>query len=252
MIADRTLEMDSERHVIELIPAYALDCLEREEAAGIAAHLAICASCRAELAAYQSVSDRLGLAAPEVTPPPALKARLMQQIEASRPAAAARPAQREGRGGFFRRPARALAPAWALASLALVLLLAASTLVLWRQANDRRQARVADMRVIAMAGTPATPEAYGVLVMSADGEYGTLVVDRLPALDQSHQYQLWLIRPDGQRVSGGVFSVGQHGYAALEIWSQDPLSSFPAFGVTVEPAGGSPGPTGEKVLGGSL
>ena len=240
--------MTNNMHVIELIPAYVLDCLEQDEAAAVSAHLAACTQCCAELAAYQSVADGLALAAPLVEPPPALKSRVLGAVQSSGPAPTPRPSWWARVAGFFRRSA----PAWSLASLALILLLGASTLVLLGQMNDRRQARVSSMSVLALAGTAAAPQAHGVLIMSADGKYGTLVVDELPPLDADHQYQLWLIDGDGRRTSGGVFDVGAHGYAALEIWSKDALSSFPAFGVTVEPTGGSPSPTGEKVLGTSL
>ncbi len=127
-----------------------------------------------------------------------------------------------------------------------------SNLLWWQQSNRHEPATAPEsMQVVAMAGTEVAPDAEGTLVISGDGEYGTLVVDGLPALDQAHQYQLWLIR-DGQRTSGGVFSVNEEGYGALLISSEAPLSSYPSFGITVEPAGGSPGPTGDKVLGGSL
>ncbi len=89
------------------------------------------------------------------------------------------------------------------------------------------------------------------MVISRDGEHGSLVVDGLPLLDESQQYQLWLIR-DGVRTSGGVFSVYDEGYGLLKIDAPDPLISYQAAGITIEPAGGSPGPTGERVLGGDL
>ena len=88
-------------------------------------------------------------------------------------------------------------------------------------------------------------------MVSTDGEHGTLVVDGLPALDEERQYQLWLIE-DGQRTSGGVFSVNPEGYGSLWVLSPEPLSGYSAFGITIEPAGGSPGPTGAKVLGSTL
>jgi hypothetical protein len=59
------------------------------------------------------------------------------------------------------------------------------------------------------------------------------------------------LNSDGLRTSGGVFAVNPEGYGALWISSPEPLSSYPAFGITIEPVGGSPGPTGEKVLGGN-
>jgi anti-sigma-K factor RskA len=107
------------------------------------------------------------------------------------------------------------------------------------------------MRIVSLTGTDAAPGATGTIVISQDGEHGTLVVDGLPPLDEAFQYQLWLIK-DGQRTDGGVFSVDSEGYGALWVSSPAPLSSFPAVGITIEPAGGSPGPTGDKVLGGSL
>jgi anti-sigma-K factor RskA len=107
------------------------------------------------------------------------------------------------------------------------------------------------MRTVALNGTEVVPNASGLIVISLDGEHGTLVVDGLPPLDGSHQYQLWLI-DDGQRQSGGVFSVDQEGYGALWVSSPEPLSDYSAVGITIEPAGGSPGPTGDKVMGGSL
>jgi anti-sigma-K factor RskA len=61
----------------------------------------------------------------------------------------------------------------------------------------------------------------------------------------------WLIE-NGQRTSGGVFSVSQEGYGSLRVSSPQPLSNYSAFGITVEPVGGSPGPTGNKVLGSPL
>jgi anti-sigma-K factor RskA len=88
-------------------------------------------------------------------------------------------------------------------------------------------------------------------VVSLDGEHGTLVVDGLAALGEEQQYQLWLIQ-DGQRTSGGVFSVSEEGYGSLWISSPEPLSSYSTFGITIEPAGGSPGPSGDKVLGNAL
>jgi anti-sigma-K factor RskA len=137
-----------------------------------------------------------------------------------------------------------------MVSLALLVALAVVNLTLRQQINASK-VESGRMRIVTLEGTDAAPDATGTLVLSENGEYGTLVVDGLPHLDAAHQYQLWLIK-DGQRTDGGVFSVSYTGYGALEVSSPDPLSSYPAFGVTIEPAGGSPGPTGDKVLGGSL
>jgi anti-sigma-K factor RskA len=237
-------------HAIELLPAYALGSLDEEEAIQVAEHLDACPGCRAELLAYQAVADGLALAAPDAVPPSKLKQQILGQLQMPRsePTTGPRQSWWQRIVGLFQRAA----PAWGLASLALVALLVLSNLWWWQQANrEAPMVTPGGMQVVAMVGTDAAPAAVGTLVISGDGEYGTLVVDDLPALDPDHQYQLWLIR-DGQRTSGGVFSVNPEGYGALRISSPESLSSYFTFGITLEPEGGSPGPTGDKVLSGSL
>jgi anti-sigma-K factor RskA len=138
-----------------------------------------------------------------------------------------------------------------MVSLVLILVLGASNLFLWGRLNTLESRQRASLRAVLLEGTAAAPNGTGLLVISLDGTHGTLVVDRLPVLSESQQYQLWLTR-DGQRTSGGVFSVDEKGYKGMYIKSPEPLDSYTGVGITIEPAGGSPGPTGEKVLGGSL
>jgi anti-sigma-K factor RskA len=102
-----------------------------------------------------------------------------------------------------------------------------------------------------MRATDAAPGASGTLLMAKDGEWGVLVVQGMPMLDAARQYQLWLI-DHGQRTSGGVFSVSTEGAAQIKVISTLPMKSYDAFGITIEPHGGSPGPTGAKVLGGRI
>ncbi|MCB0014777.1 MAG: zf-HC2 domain-containing protein, partial [Anaerolineales bacterium] len=54
----------------EILPDYALSLLDQSERAQVVAHLAGCPSCRAELADYTTVVDKLPLAAPIVDPSP--------------------------------------------------------------------------------------------------------------------------------------------------------------------------------------
>jgi anti-sigma-K factor RskA len=144
------------------------------------------------------------------------------------------------------------APAWGLAGLVLIVALLISNLWLWGQLGRTQGAPGPSiLRTINLIGTETAPQATGLLVVSVDGEHGTLVVDGLAPLSEEQQYQLWLIQ-DGQRSSGGVFSVSEEGYGSLWISSPEPLSSYSSFGITIEPAGGSPGPTGDKVLGSTL
>ncbi|MFJ4774702.1 anti-sigma factor domain-containing protein [Streptomyces uncialis] len=69
--------------------AYALDALDEDERAGFENHLAHCPACAEETRELAATAGRLGLAA-TVTPPPALKRRVMREIttirqEAPRP-----------------------------------------------------------------------------------------------------------------------------------------------------------------------
>ena len=236
--------MFEQEHVVDLIPGYALGSLDEEEKQAVTRHLSGCDGCRAELLTYQAVTDQLGFAVPARTPPAALKARVMDKILAqNRPAQPAR--ERRGIGEMF----RFLSIAWSLASLAIVLALVVSNLSMARQVRELQAVvHQTDFQTLALAGTDATPDASGVIIISPDGRYGTVVVEQLPTLDEAHQYQLWLLK-DGERTSGGVFSVGRAGYGSMYVRSPEPLNSYTSFGITIEPAGGSPGPTGEKVLG---
>ncbi len=242
--------MSVDTHVIDLIPAYVLDCLDEDEFVRVSEHLAACVECQAELRSYQLMADQLVLAVPDAAPSPNLKHKLMKRVQPAHPTLSSqlRISWWERLSVFMQRTS----PAWGMISLLLIAVLAVSNLWLWGRFG--RPADVTEpgvLRTITLTGTQAAPQATALLVISVDGEHGTLVVDGLAPLSEEQQYQLWLIR-DGQRISGGIFSVSEEGYGSLWISSPEPLSTYSAFGITVEPAGGSPGPTGDKVLGGTL
>jgi len=230
-----------EKHIFDLIPAYVMGALDTEEAQLAAQHLQQCVKCREELKAYYLLVADMGLASPQRMPHPRIKERLMKQVaqpDVQKPADRIR--------SLLRQMPR-LSLAWNIVSLVLILVLAGSNLFLWQQPRQSQS----ELRAISLRNTAAAPNATGLLVLSKDGEYGTLVVDGLPALKDSQQYQLWLIT-DGKRTSGGVFSVSAQGYGSLWIDSPKPLSFYEGFGITIEPFGGSSGPTGNKVLGGEF
>ncbi len=237
------------KHVIDLIPGYALDCLNEEEKLQVAEHLSQCDTCKIELDSYQHVVDELHQAVPPFAPPPDLKQKILLGVQQKRS-----PETSKAAISIWQRLWERMqngAPVWAYASFVLVVILAASNFWMLQRVNRLESTSPVDFRLVNLAGTDKAPNATGLLVMSQDGNMGTLVVDSLPALDEAHQYQLWLIK-DSQRTSGGVFSVSKDGYGALAISSPQPLKEFAAFGITIEPSGGSPGPTGAKVMGGKL
>ena len=242
--------MLDDTHEYDLLPAYALGCLEETEAPRISEHLDVCPSCRAELRVHEEGAALMALAAPDATPPARRKQQIMGRVQSPKRTRAADPSE-----SWWQRLVSILrhtAPAWGIASLLLAAFLVVSNVWWWQRMRwDGPMTTAGGMRIAALMGTDAAPDATGTLVISDDGVHGALVVDGLPVLGQDQQYQLWLIR-DGKRTSGGVYSVDAEGYGVLWIYAPEPLASYPSFGITVEPAGGSPRPTGERVLGGRL
>jgi anti-sigma-K factor RskA len=229
--------MSENKHPIDELAAYALGVLDHDEAAVVSRHLADCELCRAELGEFEAVVDSLALAASPASPDPGLKTRLMAQIRKKRKGSVDTISWQDRLRLWLQRPI----PAWQVALVGAVLVVAVALSLIAGPGELENFGRVA------LAATENAPGATGILIISADGEYGSLVVQGLPDLDPEHQYQLWLI-DNGERTSGGVFSV-EHGYAAIEVHAPRFLSSYQSFGITIEPAGGSSGPTGAKVLG---
>lgn len=240
--------MTEGRHVEELLPGYALGALDDSERGEVEAHLAVCDHCATELRTYRNVSDYLARSVPMVEPPERLKAAILKQVQGRKTMPVAAPSLT--RVDKVRAALMRTAPVWGVVSLMLVIILAVSNLLLWRQMQQVQQTSSTGFMTVALTGTDAAPNAIGMIVISHDGRYGTLIVDHLPPLQQDKQYQLWLINGE-KRTSGGVFNVDQDGYGSVWIASPGPLIQFQSFGITIEPAGGSPGPTGQKVLGGS-
>ena len=141
-------------------------------------------------------------------------------------------------------------PVTAVSAVALVVFLGAANLVLLQQ-SGAPQKLLATVQLVRLQATARMPAASGVILVDPGQDGGVLVVSALEELDRSLQYQLWLIK-DGLRTSGGTFSVSAGGTARLPIASTRPLAAFDAFGITIEPYGGSAGPTGDKVLGGKV
>ncbi|MCI0397035.1 MAG: anti-sigma factor [Chloroflexi bacterium] len=238
--------MPDETHILESLPAYALGCLDEAETRRVAEHLASCTLCRSELNLFQAVVEQLALTAPDAAPPPDLKRQLMDRVQELRPASLAGP--QAARWPFQQR----LRPGWAMVALLLIVALAVANLLLW-QRIDRLELLIGPqgMRAIALHSTDVAPQASGFVIISADGANGAMVVDAMPLLEPEQQYQVWLVR-NGETTSGGLFAVDESGYRGLRIEAPDSLLEYSAVRVTIEPAEGSPYPTGEPVLDGSL
>jgi anti-sigma factor RsiW len=234
---------------LDSMGAQALGALTPNEVSAFEAHLATCAECRREVVTYRAVGRALLHAADAQTPPPRLRAGLIAALGEQRvqPAAAPR---------IF-----SFARAGALAGMLLVVALSAAMItqvVLLRQQMNAmgEQLRVNQtaLALVAYPGARSVPvageNAGGTVVIDSDQSVGVLIAWGLPALEASRTYQVWLIAPDGTRTSGGTFAVTRAmPYTSVVFHSQVPMSAFRGLGVTIEPAGGSPTPTGPRVLG---
>jgi len=238
--------MIEDKHVIDLLPAYALGSLEEDEADQVSEHLTGCSLCQSEFAAYQSVANQLALAGVESDPPPDLKNQLFNQLGIPQFTTT-----HEASSDGWRLAPRILS-AWSFASLLLIVALAVGSIYMWQRIIRLEQAaRPGGMYSFALNGTENIPDAAGYLIVGADGRNGAIIVDKLPPLDAEFEYQLWLIR-DGEFTSGAVLAVDEMGYSGRRVSAPDNLLTYSAASVTVEPAGGSNHPTGEIVLAGTL
>ena len=221
-------------HATDLLSEHALGMLRGAELRRVERHLRQCATCREELASWQQVADSLAYAPPPVEPSEELRERIL----GIGPAPAAE-----------RSLMRRLAPAWAALGVAALAVSVGFNVALWQRAGAA-EALVAESRAVRLVPTADAAGASARLVPTADARRATLVAQGLPPLPPDRQYQLWLIK-DGVRVSGGVFSVSPDGRAKVAVRAPMPLATYTGFGVTIEPAGGSPGPTGPRVLAGT-
>ena len=236
-----------------LLAAYALNALEPDENRQVQAHLESCDLCRQAVSDYQAISDELIFAQPAVQPPARIRAKLLAQT-APKP-------QRRGMLGRSRTKPFRLIPVTALVVILILVvfnigLLYSTNQLLASQEELTRQNQV-NQTAFALLTYPESQvaiiddgEIYGTLVYDPDGQVAILSVWGLESLPAGQDYQVWLIEPDQTRISGGVFqSSDQSEYVTFIIESPNPLENFAGIGVTIEPEGGSPGPTGPRIFG---
>jgi anti-sigma-K factor RskA len=238
--------MIDDSHVLDLLPSYALGSLDSDEIRHVEQHMSGCLICRAESQAFEETVGELSFAAHTASPSTDLKDRLMQRMQTTG-AQPPEPVQTPRRSWLER-----LLPVWGVASLGLIIALAAFGLSLWQRLDSLEFLTAPEgMRAIPLSATDEAPAATGFILVGVDGRNGAVVVDGLPPLSEDRQYQVWLIR-DGQRISGAVFSTDEESYGGTRIKVAGSLLEYSSVGITIEPAGGSPQPTGVKVLGGPL
>lgn len=239
----------------EDLSAYAIDALDPNEIQPIQLHLRTCAACQQILANYQSIAEGMLFAVPPQAPPPQLRARLARQVAAGR---LSRPQPNSTR--WPARPVFSFARL-ALGSAFLVLLFVILGLGLQVGALQHQQQALlklihdnqSSLALVSLPGIQTHPvtgtQGNGNLVVSPDEKTAVLFLQNMPSLDENHTYQVWLIPSAGAPVSVGLFQTpADQAYVPFLIDSQQPLKTFAAVGVTIEPKNGSKEPTTKPIL----
>ncbi len=266
----------------ELASLHALDLLEGAERDEYIALLARDPELRALVAQLRRASTGLSFVAPEASPPPELKARILDSVEAR--------ASRGSRQRVVRIPT--FAPWLIAASVALAAAWAQSRYTQVRQENVslRAQQRAAEVafaqvrtdldlarreltsssaqvaslterlkdegdlahyKIAALASLLGnSPEALAVAVWDPSRQQGVLKVEKLPALAPGKDYQLWVVdKQYPNPVNGGVFVVDPAtGEAHIVFKADKRVDSIAKFAVSLERKGGVPKAEGPMVL----
>jgi anti-sigma-K factor RskA len=223
------------------LAGYALGVLDRAATTRLEAHLPTCPACAAALADYQAVLRILPLGLPASQPPAGARARLLARARAAPAPARLRPP----RLAFWRRTS-----SHRLALLATLLLVVTGAGV--AISGEFGEGTVPERWEVVMEGSAGAPDGVGRLVYPRrpgdPPELAELIVSGLRVLPPDRSYQLWFVAPDQRRVSGGVFGVDAGGRAVMPLVLPPDFRSFVACDVSLEPAGGSPAPTGPTML----
>jgi anti-sigma-K factor RskA len=230
--------MTAELHT--LTGAYALDSVSDVERAEFERHLADCAACRQEVAELRATGARLALAA-AVEPPPRLRAAVLAGVAATRQLPPKVPVVRKlGRAKTWQLR---IALFGAAAAAVVAVAVGVHTATAPQQAIPRQ-----GVDSVLAAPDAATIQGVGkgsaTLVVSRSRNQAVLLASDLPDLDAAHVYQVWFIGRDGARSAGLMQPEAPHRMRPM-------LAEVPPgtdrIGITVEPTGGSRGPTTPSV-----
>lgn len=97
-----------------------------------------------------------------------------------------------------------------------------------------------EYKLVALAGTPAHPTARARVLFNKGAHRVYIDVAQLPPLPPGKQYQLWAL-DNGKPVDAGVLTAATTAGDGLQQMKD--IASAQTFAMTVEPTGGSAGPT---------
>ena len=224
-------------HVLDDLEAYALGALDQTDAQRIAAHLATCATCRAEAAALAEVVSTLPDAVTPREPRPALRERVL---------GAARADLKPATGGDRRRwspgPIRLSRIAFAGLTAA-VLVLAAVDVDAYRRLSRTTAERneytaiVESLRqgarVWYMTGKDDFAGSGGTLFdPRADGKQPFVLFHDLPPIPQGKVLTIWLVSPDSTWARVATFQPNGQDIQPVQIAAE--VAGFDRCAVTVD------------------
>ncbi|GHJ37144.1 anti-sigma factor domain-containing protein [Streptomyces sp. TS71-3] len=238
---------DADLHALS--GAYALDALSREESEEFARHLRRCEACAQEVRELRETAARLALAVAEV-PPAGLRSRVMAALPEVRQHP---PGAREAAVVPLRRRWRRGLPYLAAAACLVFAVVTGALAVDAHREVERQRSRTAraQQQAEALSTLMAAPDASFRPAGLKGGGTATLVSSRrlgqaafvyrgLPALPDGRVYELWFSR-GGTMHPAGLLA---HGRASGSTLLAGALDGADGVGVTAEPGGGSPRPTG--------
>jgi anti-sigma-K factor RskA len=235
----------------DLIPIYALDALDGDEELEIRSHLEACQACRMLLDSHVQAAASLALAAEPVTPPAALRTRLMTAVASTPQAPPSTPAV----------PLRLRQPVtWerlsAIVAVAALLALGAFSYRQTRHLHELERKLAAQGEIfqalasplataVPLTGTGSGVNASAELYVSGDKHTAGLVARGLSDPGKN-VYQLWLIGNNNVPVPVQAFRPDSSGLALVQIRIN--LSNMQGMAVTVEARAGNSTPQGSFVL----
>jgi anti-sigma-K factor RskA len=110
--------------------------------------------------------------------------------------------------------------------------------------DDAAMLQKPGVRMAALKGTGASPNSYVTVYWDTTSKDAYLMINNLPAPASDQQYQLWALL-DGKPVDMGVFNY-EIRQEKLLVKTKG-VQNAQAFAITLEPKGGSPNPTLEKM-----
>ena len=230
----------------ELLGAYALAAVSREEMAAVESHLDECASCRSEVSELRAIVAVVPLTVEDRAPSPGLRSSILAAVAAEQ-AAHPRPSSSPQQAAPIvdlaaERRWRSLLP-WA--AVAAMLLLSVGLLA-WNF-SLRDEAESPEPQTIAFEPAAADVDAGAEAMWMEEAGVIKVWLTDMPESSSDEVYQVWMIGESGP-VSAGIMTEAS---APIAIAANP--ADFDMLAITMEPGPmGMPSPTSDPILTGQF